>query len=193
MSSCELIVERCDSGAFRLIWLERDEETGARSVCDIIEVQCKKEVPYWSTRHGELSAEQIRAPWKYDVGKATRTRSVVKKIVEQWSDPAHENHEPDQDTTESLTVSEALGPTVPVTITVAPSLTPLEAATRLKDEKSFSRDGWDYEWDDDSKSPFARARVRIGTDPTEEGTWHEFYPNGAVEDPIDENSFWVLV
>lgn len=190
----DLIVERAENGAFRLIFMERDAETGARCVMDIMEMSAK-EAPYWSTAHGEIPADRIRARWPYDIGKATKTRSVVKKIVEQWSDP-------DRDTTESVTISDGSesenhsrshGPSVPLTITVAPSLTPLAATSRLEEEGPFNLDGYEYEWDDDAKGPFARARIRFGTDSREEGIWHEFFTNGEPGDPIDESSFWVLV
>lgn len=185
----ELIVERCDSGAFRLIWLEKDPDSGARSVCDIVELQAEH-AHRWANAHGELLADKIRARWPYDIGKARKTSSVVRKIVEQWSDLESETHSLYQGPSESVTVALPVRDGV---ILVRPTLDPLAAKERLEKEGPFSEDGWSYEWDDDAMSPFVVGRICLG-DPRENTVAsHEFFVNGEPGEPIDQNSFWLAV
>lgn len=80
----DLCVERTDNDAFRLIWIEKDPDTGARSVFDIMEADESYGVHRLADSHGEIPKERIKAQWSFDPGRATRTVTVVKKIVEQF-------------------------------------------------------------------------------------------------------------
>lgn len=77
----ELIVEATDKGLFRLIFIERDEDTGARCVVNIAEAEAAG-IHHFSDQYGEV--DKITATWLYDRGRAIKTRSIVRKIVEQW-------------------------------------------------------------------------------------------------------------
>lgn len=78
-------------------------------------------------------------------------------------------------------------------IVVQPPITPLAAKNRLENEGPFVQDLWDYEWDDDTIGPLASFTVLLGDPRNERVKDFEFYANGEPGDPVDENSFWVLV
>lgn len=82
----DLLVERAENGAFRLIWIEKDPETRARSVFDIMEIDENYGPHRLADSHGEIPKERIKAPWGFDPGRATRTVTVVKKIIEQFKE-----------------------------------------------------------------------------------------------------------
>ena len=176
----ELRIERTDTNAFRLVWIARDGPDEPRSIFAIMETSAT-EAPYWSTVYDEIPADRISAPWAYDIGKAIRTNSIVRKIIEQWSEQSV-----------SLTVADTPRQSISLTVTVAPPLTPLAAKMRLEKEGPFICDKWKYEWNDDWMSPISSALIWLGSDPAKEGEIYEFCANGEIDDPIDESPFWVL-
>ena len=86
----ELIIERVNADTVRLIAFDTDEDTGARSVVDIIEAQGEKQFKWLSCIH-EYNPTWTNCEENYisdrhddvDYGRAKKLSSRIMKVIQQ--------------------------------------------------------------------------------------------------------------
>lgn len=77
-----------EPNSYRIIIFERDEDSGARCVCDIIDTPIKllhKWLVEICERHRIDPKSDIKLPSPVDIGKATTVNGITKKIAESFA------------------------------------------------------------------------------------------------------------